>query len=150
MCIRDRYENGSAVQSNAVTIGNTAPVGSSVSLSPTSPGTEDELTATASATDADSDTITFSYDWYVNSAYTATTASETLDSSYYVRGDSVYVEATPNDGTDDGAVLTSSSVTVVNTVPTAPALSFNPTAPEQELDDIVLSLIHISEPTRPY
>lgn len=134
----DSYESGTAVQSNVVTIDNSAPVMSTVTLSPSSPGTEDIITATATATDADSDTVSYSYDWYVGGSYAVTTASNTLSGLvYFDRGDTVEVEVTPTDGTDFGSPLSSSAVTVANTLPEAPVLGFSPSEPEQGIDDIV-------------
>ncbi len=132
----DGYDNGASEDSNTVTTGNTAPVVSSVTLSPSSPGTAVDIVATVSTSDADSDTVSNTYEWFVNGTSVVSGSSATLDSSYFVRGDDVYVEVTPNDGDDDGSTLSSSSVTIQNTLPSAPSLAFNPSAPEQELDDL--------------
>ena len=137
----DGYEDGTAVDSSTVTTGNTAPVVSTVTLSPSSPGTEDTITATVSSSDADSDTVTITYDWYVNSTLEVSGTSSSLATSYYERGDDVYVEVTPNDGTDDGSTLSSSSVTVVNTLPDAPELAFDPVSPEQGIDDLFCEVV---------
>ncbi|HIH22562.1 TPA: LamG domain-containing protein, partial [Candidatus Micrarchaeota archaeon] len=45
---------------------NAAPVMSSANISPSSPATDQNLTAIAAATDADGDSFTFAYNWYVN------------------------------------------------------------------------------------
>jgi len=137
----DSYEDGTTVQSNVVTTGNTAPVMSSVSLSPSSPGTESLITASVSSSDEDtSDTVSYTYDWYVDTILEVTGSSSTLDGSYFVRGEDVYVSVTPSDGMDDGSAMTSAVVTIVNTGPTAPGLVFDPTSPEQELDDLICDL----------
>lgn len=133
----DGTDSGSTVTSNVVVIDNTAPIMSTVTLSPSAPGTEDTITATPSATDADGDTVTYSYEWFVNGTSVLTTSVGELDgTTYFDRGDDVEVTVTPNDGTDDGSPVTSSSVTVVNTLPEAPELAFNPTTPGAGVDDV--------------
>ncbi len=137
----DGTDAGTAVTSNTVTIGNTAPVMTTVSLAPTSPGTADSVTATVSASDVDGDSITYSYDWYVSGTFVATTTTGTLSGLvYFDRGDTVEVEVTPNDGTDDGTPMSSSAVTVVNTPPEAPELAFDPTSPGAGVDDIICDI----------
>ncbi len=133
----DGYDVGDSEDSNIVTTGNTAPEIDSVTLSPASPGTDDEIEATVVTSDADpADSVSVTYDWYVNSALTVSGGSSTLASSYYVRGNTVYVVVTPSDGTDTGTSLSSSSVTIQNTLPEAPVLTMDPAAPEQEIDDL--------------
>ena len=141
----DGTDDGAAVSSNSVTIGNTAPSVASVSLSPASPGTEATITATVSGTDVDGDTISYTYDWYVSSALVQSGSSDELDGlTYFDRGDSVYVEVTPNDGTDSGAALSSSSVTIVNTAPEAPTIEITPSNPGINIDDLVCEVVTAS------
>lgn len=137
----DGTDSGATVTSNTVTIGNTPPVMTSVSLSPSSPGTEDTITATVNASDVDGDTITYSYDWYVSSTFVATTTTGSLSGIvYFDRGDTVEVDVTPNDGTDDGSPMSSSALTVVNTPPEAPELEFDPSDPGAGVDAIVCDI----------
>jgi hypothetical protein len=105
---------------------NSAPVVSAVSISPTSPTTNQTLTATPTATDADGDTVSFSYQWQkkVGAGSFADLAGATnasLDLSVAGngdKGDQLRVLVTPNDGEEDGAQFTSSAVTVANSAPT--------------------------------
>lgn len=128
---------GTTVTSNVVTIDNTAPIMGTVTLSPAAPGTEDTITATPTATDADGDTLSYSYEWYVSGTYVVTTAVGQLSGLvYFDRGDTVEVTVTPNDGTDDGAPVSSSALTVVNTVPEAPELAFDPGSPGAGVDAV--------------
>ena len=92
-----------------------------MSLSPTSVGTNDTLTASVSAADIDSDTISYSYVWKVNGTTVAATGSTLSGVSYFSRGDSVTVTVTPTDGTTAGSAMTSSAVTVSNSAPSATA-----------------------------
>jgi len=119
----DGIDDGTAL-SDTVTIENSEPEISAVSISPSSPGTEDTLTATVTATDADGDSITLTYSWYVNGTYV--TSGSSLDSSYTEKGDVIYVAVEPDDGTATGNLETSSSVTVGNTAPSAPTVSISP------------------------
>ena len=114
--------------SATLTIENTAPAVSAVSLSPTTPRTNDTLTASASTFDADSDALTLRYDWYVGGALTQSGASDTLSGASFSRGQSVYVTVVADDGTDTGSA-SSAAVTIANTGPTAPLVGITPTAP---------------------
>ena len=94
-------------------------------ISPSSPTTNQTITATPTATDADGDTVTFSYQWQKKvgaGSFTnipgATAAS--LDLSIAGNGDKtdqLRVLVTPNDGTINGAQFTSSLITGVNDAP---------------------------------
>ena len=126
----DGTVNGALV-SNTVTVANSAPVVTNVVISPSSPTTNQTITATPTATDADGDTITFAYQWQKKvgaGSFTnipgATTAS--LDLSIAGNGDKtdeLRVLVTPNDGTVNGA----SSPRRPSPSPTAPRSS--PTSP---------------------
>ncbi|MES2641108.1 MAG: hypothetical protein V4850_16590 [Myxococcota bacterium] len=117
---------GTASNSNTVTISNTAPVVSSVSLTPTTAYEASTLTCSPAATDADGDAITYTYAWYVNSALIAPTTS-TLTGTYFSRTNTVYCRVTPNDGTTAGTASTSNTVTISNTAPVISAVSLTPT-----------------------
>lgn len=121
--------------SNILTVANTPPVISDVTIDPTDPATEDELVATVKARDVDRDTITYTYEWYVGGVKSSET-SEVLDGiTDFDKGDSVYVTVTASD-TEDGAPVDSNTVVVVNTPPEAPELVLNPAEPTAE-DDLV-------------
>ena len=140
----DDGKNGTDSDTASVTIQNIAPKVTAVTLSPSSVATNDTITASATATDADGDTVTFSYAWYVDSTLVAETGSSLSGSTYFDKDQVVYVEVTPNDGTDDGTSLASSSVTISNTAPTAPAISIDPTAPVAGTDDLICLIDTVS------
>ena len=121
----DGTDSGTAL-SDSVTIENTAPEISSVTLSPSTVYTDDTITATVSSSDADEDTVSLSYAWYVGGSLVAETGSTLDGSSYFDKADEVYVVVTPNDGTEDGAALSSDTVTVVNTAPSIASVSVTP------------------------
>jgi hypothetical protein len=131
----DGDDDGTPVTTDTATVGNTAPVGVSVTLTPSSPSVSDTLTASASGTDADGDSLTWAYAWTVDGVAVSPTTS-TLSSTYFGKGEVVIVTATPSDGTDTGSSVTSSSVTVANTPPTAPGASIDPSEPGPD-DDLV-------------
>ncbi len=135
----DGTDAGAAVTSDVVTIADTPPVVSAVSLSPTSVYTDGTLTASVTASDADGDSLSYTYAWTVNGATIAATGGTLDGATWFDRDDEVSVTVTPNDGDADGANATSSSMTVLNTPPGAPSVSISPSAPEDE-DDLVCSV----------
>ncbi len=54
-----------------------------------------------STTDADGDTVSLSYAWYVDGSASSATGSTLDGSTWFDKGESVYVVVTPNDG-DEG------------------------------------------------
>ena len=112
-----------------MTIENTPPVATAVTLTPSTVYTNDTIAATVTTDDEDGDSVSLSYAWYVNSTLLAVTGSTLDGSTYFDRDDEVYVVVTPNDGTDDGDSLTSSTMTVFNTVPSIDGVRVTPTTP---------------------
>ena len=124
----------------SVTIQSTAPVITSVSLSPATVYTDDSIAATVVASDADGDAVTLGYVWYVDSTPSLSTHSYLDGSSYFSKDQVVYVEVTPTDGTSVGTPVTSSSITISNTLPGAPTVALTPAAPAAGLNDIVCTV----------
>ena len=131
----DGKDTGTPVDDTA-TIVNTPPQVTSVALTPSEVYTNDTLTATVSTSDDDSDVVTVSYAWYVDGSLVGETGSSLSGVTYFDKGQDVYVEAMPNDGTEDGAVVASGTVTVLNTPPGPPTVSIDPAAPDTR-EDIV-------------
>ncbi len=121
----DGTEDGAMVASAAVTVLNTAPVVSAVTLSSTAPDTDDTLSVTVTSSDADGDAVSYTYAWYVDGAVAGTSA--TLSGASFDAGDTVYVVVTPSDGTDTGAAFTSATATVANTAPVLASVTLTPT-----------------------
>jgi hypothetical protein len=130
----DGEEDGASVTTASATVQNTAPVGVSVSLTPTTAYVTDTLTASASGTDADGDSLTWTYAWTVDGVAVAETGSTLAGGTYFAKDEVVAVTATPNDGEDDGSSVTSSSVTVLNTPPTEPVVAIDPSHPADDED----------------
>lgn len=121
----DGSEDGVAMTSAALVISNTAPVVDSLTLTPSAPGTDDDVVAAAVLTDADGDSVSASFVWSVDGVVVAGATGSSLSSSAFERGQVVRVEATPNDGTDTGAPIAASAI-VVNTAPTLASVSIDP------------------------
>jgi len=148
----DALESGTPF-SDDVTVINTVPVVGSVILGPTSVYTNDTLTATTEITDVDAAQSTAAtYEWHVIDAsdgnvdrvvaVTTDSLSGADPTQYFGRGDEVYVVVTPNDGVDDGLPMISSSVIILNSVPTTPTivLEGSSTIPFSFTDDLICSV----------
>lgn len=107
---------------------NHAPVIDSVSITPSSPATNDTVTANVTSHDDDGDAVSYSYKWFNNNVLISGQTGSTLDLSVAGngdKGDSITVQVTPNDGTTDGSAVTSSAVTVANTGPVGNSDSYS-------------------------
>ena len=126
----DGTDLGASVTTSDAVAANTAPTVSSVSLTPSSVYTDTTITANAVSSDLDGDTVSLGYDWTVNGVPVGASGNTLAGSVYFDKGDTVAVSVTPNDGERDGTALASSSVTVRNTLPTAPVVAINPAEPD--------------------
>ena len=122
----DGLEEGAPVASASVSIVNTPPVISEVSLSPTELFTDDAITASVVSSDVDGDEVTYTYAWTVDGSTVAGETSATLPSSAFAKGQEVAVSVTPNDGDDDGVAFDSAAVTVLNSAPTFDGVAVAP------------------------
>jgi len=126
----DRY-GASVTDTFNVAVTNVAPT-ATVALNPTTPLATDTVTATATASDLDKDPVTLTYLWQVNGNTVQRTRgtsslTDTLNLTGIAQpGDTVTVNVTPNDGSLDGMVATSTA-TVAS--PTAGALTLSPSVP---------------------
>jgi hypothetical protein len=131
--------SGASGSDNAsVTVENTAPEVTDVTLDPTSPTTSDVVFAYPTTTDADGDTVSVTYEWFVNEVSVRSgTTDQRLGTSYFEKNDVLRAEVTPSDGTESGDAFSSSSITVVNTAPGAPVVAIDPDEPSAGLDDLI-------------
>ena len=128
---------------DTVTISNTVPVISSLTVTPATVYTDDIIQVTATATDADGDPLTYSWDWYVDdgSGFTSVQtntglSSDSLDGVYHFdKDDQVYVTLTVSDGSTTTS-QTSSTIIIQNTAPSAYNVLISPVAPVAGLDDL--------------
>ena len=133
----DGIVNGLAVETD-LTVSNTPPVMTSVSVSPTSPTTLDDITCTYTASDVDLvDTdLSYSFEWFINSS-PVSGASNILNGPF-TQGDVVTCRVTPNDGFDVGTFM-ENSTTVLNTAPIAHSATLSPST--NATDDIITATI---------
>lgn len=103
---------------------NTPPVIEGLSITPTSPRTNDDLTVNVIASDKDNSDFTTSYEWKVNNVTIQDETSSNLPSSKFFKDDIIEAHVTVNDGTD--SVTQNTSTTILDTLP---SLSFT-TSPE--------------------
>ncbi len=124
----DGIDSGTPVTTDAVTISNSPPSLSGVSISPT------ELYESSTATcevdgldDVDGDDVTTTITWTVSGSAVAT--GETLDGDNFDRGDTVSCTVETTDGEDDGPTTSSSTLTVLNSLPVVDSVSISPDPP---------------------
>ena len=117
---------GATVGSSIITVSNSVPSFSGAELTPTSAYEADTLSCMGTGSyDADGDTVTSTYTWDVSGVTIAST-SATITGSFFNKGDTVTCHVTPTDGSASGTTITSNSVVILNTPPTANTPSLSP------------------------
>ena len=111
----DGTTNGS-IYEEVFTIQNTLPTLSSVTL-PEDATKSTSITATIIAEDIDEDELTYNYEWQVNGTAIADVTTETLEPTYFIKGDEVQLTVIANDGDGDSEALSSEVITIQNTAP---------------------------------
>jgi YVTN family beta-propeller protein len=152
----DGSANSAPLTSAAVTVLNTRPAVVTATIAPTSPDTDDVLTATVVAQDLDADALTYSYQWTKQGADIPGATGATLDlavSGNGDRGDAIAVRVTASDGGSTSDPITSATVTVVNSSPTASVtldtdkpshkgiLTATVTVADMDLDSVTLTYV---------
>ncbi len=101
-----------------------------ITLSPSGPHTDDDLTAsiTSPSIDPDGDPVTYAYAWYLGGVLSTASTTATLPAASTTRDDVWTVEVTPNDGLADGPAG-SATRTIVNTAPEATSAVLSSTSP---------------------
>ena len=120
-------------------VSNSPPSVSNVQISPSSAFTGDTLSLTYNYNDGDGDSESGTQiRWYKNSNLVSSRNNmNTVPSSMTMKGETWDVEVTPSDGTDQGSLVQSNSVTIQNSAPVASG-SINPSTPMED-DDLTLS-----------
>ena len=105
---------------------NTPPQALNVQVTPQSGvNTVGMLVASAGSEDIDDDDVDLVFAWMVNG--TAVEADgNTLDGTYFDKGDEVWVEVTPHDGEEAGTTVTSNKVPILNTPPRIDGVEIDP------------------------
>lgn len=120
---------GTAVTSNTISVQNSLPTLSSVAISPASPASSNNLTCnTAGVADADSDTVATAYTWTKNGSVISGQTASTLNKNQHANGDAIFCTVTLSDSTGSATPVSSTTVTIGNSVPTATA-SVSPSSP---------------------
>ncbi|MHA2332891.1 MAG: DUF2341 domain-containing protein, partial [Candidatus Hodarchaeales archaeon] len=136
---KDGLEFGVIVNSSLVTIQNAAPEVTTASVSPGSPGTTTDLTATYNYFDTDGDSENVGnreIEWFKNGQPTAFTGT-TLSSSNTVKGEDWSFKIRVHDGTQYSDWYQSANVTIINTAPTATSLNIVNAGNLRTNDDLV-------------
>jgi hypothetical protein len=115
------------LSTNTVTVINSRPVVTSVTLSPEDPTTLDAVLATVAGTDGDGDPLTWSYAWKLNGVAVSGLDAATLPESAFGKNTDIMVVVTANDGIEASLPLTSDTIRSVNTPPVVTSVSFGPT-----------------------
>jgi len=124
---------------NSVTISNSIPVITSLSLAPDPVYTDNELMASLIASDLDGDSLSYTYSWAVEGNTVQSGPLEILDSSFFLKGETVTLSVTADDGFQSSAALTE-SIVISNSVPLAPTVSMSPVEPIEQVDNLVCSI----------
>lgn len=136
----DGITNGPFVESS-VTLVNTPPTMSSISVSPTSPTTQDNITCSYSGSDVDpSDNLTYGIEWFVNNTMVSGSTDTLLGP--FVQGDVVTCRVTPNDGADLGT-FAEANTTVINTAPVVHSVTLSPSV--NATNDIITATVDSSD-----
>ena len=131
----DGTDFGAMVASSPITIANSIPILSSVSIDTVNPSTTDDLSVVNTSSDADSmDMLTYEYRWYLDGDLQPSLSNLSPLPSFATRdGDSWEVEIRVSDGTDASAWLKSSAViigsTTTNTPPSVDSVDITPSNP---------------------
>ena len=137
----DGTDTGSSVTSSSVIIQNTPPVANGLSISPTDPTEQDDLSMSYSFSDIDLDLESGSViQWYLDGSRVSTyDGASTIPSVSTRAGDIWEVRVTPSDGEDTGNLVTASiQISSSNIAPLIQSLSITPTTPITT-DDINMS-----------
>ena len=137
----DGLAYGNTVQ-DQVTVINTAPVVNSISLQPAIVHTNDVITAVIDASDIDNQALTHHFDWFVNGQMVHSSSNPTLlGSTYFDRGDSVYVVATTSDADLNSLPSTSAAITVQNSAPVVSSVIITDSSQTKQGDTMTCSAI---------
>jgi len=129
----DQLEIGPEIHSAEITIGNTAPTATSLTISPGNPLESNNLQASYLFQDVDNDLESNSeLRWYKNDELQAVYNDQLIIPAAAIKvTENWYFTIKPGDGTDFGAVQTSAKVTIgaINHLPTVTNLEITPVEP---------------------
>ena len=148
----DGKAEGTPVRSQPVTMPNSPPEATRLTLGPSPAHIGDRVNVEAESKDQDGDAITYSYRWFRNNVPVEGGRGDqpNLDTTGFARGDVILVDVTPQDGIEKGRTFRSPPLAIVNNRPTitsAPPsalqegrFEYAVTAVDQEGDPLTYSL----------
>ena len=113
----DGTQKGKVFRTEAVTVGNTPPSVTSVTLAPLTAQPGERVEAQAEASDPDHDRTDLSYRWFRNAAMVKEGEAPFLDTTGFAARDQIVVEVTAYDPAVTGNMLRSAPVTLGNRLP---------------------------------
>lgn len=123
--------NSSGDSSSSGSPSNQPPTITSLEINPSLPYTDTPLSASIVASDPENDTLSYQYTWQVNNNEISQANSETLDTEYFSKGDTVTLTVTASDGQLSDSQST--STTILNSAPTVDIQSDAIAGTEQEV-----------------
>ena len=124
----------------SITIGNTAPEITSITITPNPPSLQDVLSCNVSTSDVDNESVSVSYQWYINGNLQSSNSNSL--SGPFQQNDTITCKATPNDGDDLGATV-EDSVTITNAAPTITSVTLTPSS--VYTNDIITAMVVASD-----
>ncbi len=134
----DESHPGLPTTSEVLTIGNSAPEIDVLAYESSTVTSSESVVLLISSSDPDGDDVSHAIDWYVDGALVSASDTE-LTSAHFERDSVVYAVVTPTDGEEDGSSATSTSLTILNSPPTAPVLAMDPEEPTTD-DDLLCTV----------
>ena len=126
-----------SVQISEFVDANNPPSVSNVVISPENPTTSDDLVLSYDYFDLDGDEQSgTTIQWFKDGSLVTGVTTTTVLSSQTTRGEQWSVVVTPSDGFDTGQSVTSATITIANTLPSAVEFVISPTQPVTE-DDLL-------------
>jgi hypothetical protein len=117
----DGMDDGTTLNTT-ITISNSAPTVSSVSISPDPAGAADTLDCSYAYADTDSDADASTIEWFVNGIIAGT---DSILTGVFLGGDTVECAVTANDGSENGNTITA-AITIDNGAPSITSVSISP------------------------
>lgn len=147
VCYLNNKGKQETITTPGITIKDSPPVITSISIEPLYPTVASTLYASVKTFDPDGDPVFLKYQWYVNKNPISEQTGNSLSCSTYKHGDLVYVVATPFDGEETGISVASNSVyiqdsppVIISTPPTSfTGSTFHYTVEATDLDNDLLS-----------
>jgi len=126
--------------SDSATVVNTGPGLDTATITPDPASAADDLTCeSGTASDIDGDEITYTYSWQV-AGVVRPEAEQVLPAGIAVMGNSVVCTIIPTDGEDPGVAVRSSTVVLVNALPSEPEVSISPDISDPGSSELVCSI----------